>query len=103
MCQPLRESRSIFWLHRDKLHAHAFFRRSPLHFGPRSYFSCRYINQQLDESSGRRRFKSANVQPTQPKIDNSRDHSLVACLPSQDRPFRTGKTRIATKVVRGRH
>jgi hypothetical protein len=68
MRQPSSESRSIFLLHPDKPHAHAFFGLAPLHDGARPYLPCWSINQQLDESSGRRRIRSANVQPTQPEI-----------------------------------
>ena len=103
MPQPSSKSPSILLLHRDKLHAHAFFGLAPLHDGGRSYFSCRYIQQQLDESPGRRGLRSENVQPTQPEIVHSRDNSLVGSLPGQNRPFRTCETRVATKLTRGRH
>jgi hypothetical protein len=45
---------------------------------------------------------SANGIP-QREIVHIRDNSLVGSLPGQNRPFRRGKTRIAAKVVRGRH
>jgi hypothetical protein len=39
------ESRSIFLLHRDKLHAHASCGIAPLHYGERPYLPCWYIKQ----------------------------------------------------------
>jgi hypothetical protein len=90
-------------LHPDKLDGHTLFGLAPLHDGGCSYLSCGHIEQQLDESSGRGRFRSKDVQPTQSDIIDSRDNSLMGSLPSQDRPFRTGETRVPTKLVLGRH
>jgi hypothetical protein len=103
MLQPSRESDAVFLFHRDKLHAHTLFGIAPLHDAGRSYLSYWHIKQQLDESSGRRRFRSQNVQATPPDIVHSRDNSLVGRLPGQNRPFRTSETRVTTKLVFGRH
>jgi hypothetical protein len=48
-------------LHSYKLHPHALFGFAPLYERPRPYLPCRHIEQQLDESSGRRRFKRTNI------------------------------------------
>jgi|SRR5271155_1875681 len=103
MLKPLSESRSVFLLHRHKLHTHSFFGLTPLHDSTRPHLPCGNIKQQLDESAGRRRLTSADVQPTQSKIDHTRDFSFVGGLPGENLPFRRGKARIATMVVHGRH
>jgi hypothetical protein len=103
MLQPSNQSGSVFLLHRDKHHTHAFSVLAPQDDGARPYFPCRHVKQQLEESSGWRRLNRANVQPPQSKIDHTRDLSFAGSLPGQNRPFRRGKTRVATKVVRGRH
>jgi hypothetical protein len=100
MLEPLCESRSVFLLHRHKLHTHSLFGLTPLHDSTRAYLTCGNVKQQLDESSGRRRFRSENVQPALPDIVHSRDNSRVGSLLGQNRPFRTGETRVATKLGR---
>jgi len=103
MLQPSSEARSVFLLHCNKLHTHALFGFAALDDGARPYFPCRHIKQQLNKSSERRRLRGADVQPTQSKIGKTRDVSNAGALPGQNRPFGRRKTRIATKVVRGRH
>jgi hypothetical protein len=60
MLDPAKESRSIFLLHGDKLHAHAFSWLAPLDNRARAHLPCWHIQQQLDKCSWRRRFRSAN-------------------------------------------
>jgi hypothetical protein len=61
MLKPLSESRSMFLLHRYKLHTHSFFGLTPLHDSPRPHLSCGNIKQQLDKSAGRRRLTRPDV------------------------------------------
>jgi hypothetical protein len=103
MLDPTKESRSILLLHGDKLHAHAFFWLAPLNDGTSPHLTRRHIQQQLNKCSWRRGLGSANVQPAQREIVYGRDSSPAGSLPGQNRPFRRGETRIATKVVRSRH
>src|SRR5580700_4178582 len=103
MLKPLSESRSVFLFHRHKLHTHTFFGLAPLDDGARPYLPSRHIKEQLDESSRRRRLTRADVQPTQSKIGHRREFSFIGSLPGQNGPSRGGNTRVATKVVRGRH
>jgi hypothetical protein len=55
--KPSSESRSVFLLHRNKLHTHAFFGFAPLDDGARTHLSRRYVKQQLYRSAGRRRVR----------------------------------------------
>jgi hypothetical protein len=102
MLDPTKKSRPIFLLHRYKLHAHAFLWLAPLNDGARPHLTRRHIQQQLNKCSWRRGLRSANVQPAQREIVYRRDSSPAGSLPGQNRPFRRGETRIATKVVRSR-
>ena len=90
-------------VHRHKSHSHASVGFARLYHSACPYLTRWHIEQQLDESSGRRWLRSADVHPTQRQIVQRRDKSCVGSLPGQNRPFWTGKTKIATKVVRGRH
>jgi hypothetical protein len=45
MLDPTKESRSIFLLHGDKLHGHAFSWLAPLHDGARPHLPSRHIKQ----------------------------------------------------------
>jgi hypothetical protein len=103
MIQPSSKSPSILLLHRDKLYTHAFLRFAALNDGARPYLPRRHIKQQLYESSGRRRVRGLNVQSAQSKISHMRYVPQASGLPGQNRTVGRGKTRIATKVVRGRH
>src|SRR6266478_4081010 len=103
MLQPSSKSPSILLLHRDKLHCHAFLGFAALDDGAGPYLPRRHIKQQLYESSGRRRVLGPNVQAAQSKISHMRYVPQASALPSQNRAVGRGKTRIATKVVSGRH
>lgn len=101
--QPASESRSVFRLHGDKFHAHTLEGLACSDDGTRSHLAGGYIQQQLDESSWRKWFRSTNVYAAQPQIVHGGDKSLAGGLPGQNRPARRRKPRIATKVVCGRH
>ena len=101
--QPARESRSVLWLHGDKFHAHALEGLACSNNGTRPHLARGYIQQQLDESSWGKWFRSAYVDAAQPQIIHGGDKSLAGRLPGQNRPPRRRKTRIATEVVCGRH
>jgi hypothetical protein len=81
MLDPAKESRSIFLLHGDKLHAHAFSWLASLNDGASPHLTRRYIQQQLDKCSWRRGLRSANVQPAQREIVHRRDKSSAGSLP----------------------
>src|SRR6266403_1617850 len=103
MLQPSSKSPAILLLHRDKLHCHAFLGFAALDDGAGPYLPRWHIKQQLYESSGRRRVLGLNVQAAQSKISQMRYVTQASALPGQNRTVGRGKTRIATKVVRGRH
>ena len=87
MFKPLSESRSVFLLHRNKLHTHTFFGFAPLDDGAYPYLSSRHIEQQLYGTSRRRRVRGPNVQPAQSKIGDMRNVSHARALPGHGRTF----------------
>src|ERR1700730_7804726 len=94
--KPSREPRPMFAFHRDELHAHTLFGATSLDSGTGAYFACRRINKYMNEGSSRRRIRCTDEQSAQAKVVHRRNRSFVEPVPSDDRPFRSGKARINT-------
>src|SRR5580704_10188347 len=86
----------MFVFHRDELHAHTLFGATSLDSGTSAYLTCRRINEQLNERSNRRRIRCTDEQSAQAEVVHYRNRSFVEPMPSDDRPFRSGKARINT-------
>ena len=86
--EPAAEARAIFGLHGDKPDGHALVGSGAVHYGAGASLAFGSVEEQLDITTWRERFRNTDEHAAQGKIIDARDKPAACRGPGEERALR---------------